>query len=301
MATRHYWKLYPILLLLLAGPEAWAHPTGNLLVVGEQVLWSYISPVEDPDHKACIMSWKPGTDPIVLLQSEYPASDFMLSARGEEIYAVERRYLAAEDRFESRVLKLGPGKTAEEIWPWFPDSWHVGEAGFFMLSDMQMVMGRYPGVAVLEKGGEPEPYLYFGEPVRKIRHLEDDRLLLLGEGACWLTDQKGKVLQYWDSFLDPDAPEPPLGRNQVFDADYRDGELLLAYWGMRQYKVIHPDGRQEVIRQLEDPLTSHWVAYSNFGKLLFASRLVFTGETPRPDLVRITDAGRILSVWQMPE
>ena len=134
MATRHYWKLYPILLLLLAGPEAWAHPTGNLLVVGEQVLWSYISPVEDPDHKACIMSWKPGTDPIVLLQSEYPASDFMLSARGEEIYAVERRYLAAEDRFESRVLKLGPGKTAEEIWPWFPDSWHVGEAGFFMRS-----------------------------------------------------------------------------------------------------------------------------------------------------------------------
>lgn len=299
MPRRHPWKLLPLLLLLLAAPRVWAHPTGNLVVVGQRVLWSYISPVADPAHKACVMSWQPGSPPEVLLQSEYPGSDFMLSVRGETVYALERRYLAAEDRFEARLLKWDPGEAARELWPWFGDSWRVGEAGFFMLSDSRMVMGRYPGVAVLEKGGEPQPYLEFEEPIRRIRYLEENRLLILGEGACWLTDGAGNILKSWESLLDPDVPDPPLGRNQVFDADYRDGELLLAYWGRRQYKVIHPDGSRQVVRQLEAPLTPHWVAYSELGKLLFASRLVFTGQTPEPDLVRITDDGRTLAVWQM--
>lgn len=300
MPCRHPWKLLPLLLLLLAAPRLLPHPTGNMVVVGQHVLWSYISPVADPDHRACVMSWQPGASPAVLLQSEYPGSDFMLSVRGENVYALERRYLATEDRFEARLMKWAPGEAAAEIWPWFRDSWRVAEAGFFMLSDTRMVMGRYPGVAVLEKGGEPRPYLEFEAPIRRIRKLDENRLLLLGEGACWLTDGAGTILKTWESLLDEEAPDPPLGRNQVFDADYRNGELLLAYWGRRQYKVIRPDGRHIVIRQLEAPLTPHWVAYSKFGKLLFASSLVFTGETPKPDLVRITEDGRTRPVWQMP-
>lgn len=47
-----------------------------------------------------------GTQPKVLLQSAFPASDFMLSTKNDEIYIIERKFLETSDEFHVRILKL---------------------------------------------------------------------------------------------------------------------------------------------------------------------------------------------------
>src|SRR5690606_24328814 len=112
-----------------------AHPTGNMITVGENVLWSYINPLNDSNHKACVMVWKKGSEPKVLIQSEHTASDFMLYNQKEDIYIIERMFSENTADFMVRVLKTKvDGKTAI-IWDWFNDDFRIGEGGFFMLTD----------------------------------------------------------------------------------------------------------------------------------------------------------------------
>ncbi|MFN0290805.1 hypothetical protein [Pedobacter helvus] len=93
------------LVMLTLAPFAYAHPTGNLITVGDNVLWSYINPINDPDHHACIMSWDKKSAPKVFIQSEFSASDYMLYNNQNEIYIIERRHLQATQKFEIRLMK----------------------------------------------------------------------------------------------------------------------------------------------------------------------------------------------------
>ena len=187
-------KFAAIILLACAliSSAAFAHPTGTMIIVGDHVLWPYTNPVDDPDHKACIMIWNKNSQPELFIRSQYPASDYMLYSRESEIYIIERKYLRATEGFEVRVLKATIGEKPEVIWDWFKDDWRIGEGGFFMLSDLQMVFGQYPDVYTLQKGGTPTKYFDFKQAIKRIRAVENNQLLLLGDNACYLTRQKWK-------------------------------------------------------------------------------------------------------------
>ncbi len=284
------------LLVILIGASlgAGAHPTGNMVVAGEYVLWPYVDPVNDPDHHACVMAWKPGSDPEVLLRSEHAGSDFMLYAVDETIWLIERRN--RNDQFEIRLLRMEVGKTHEIIWDWRVDERRIGEGGFFVDDDGSVIFGAYPGIFRLANGSTPEKYFNFDHPIRRIRRLSGDTLLLLGESTAWLTDKQGRILREWSNLTDPDAPDAPLSRNMLFDIDYREGQLLTAYWGQRRFDLVKRDGSIETVYELEDPLVPHWVAYYKDNVMLFASEIVFDGRNPAPCLSIREQAG-ISNIW----
>lgn len=275
-----------------------AHPTGNMVTVGKHILWSYISPVDDPSHKACVMISTNGENPSVLIKSDYSASDFMLSVDGNEIYCIERRYLEAANVFEARILKMTVGTDPVVIWDWFKDDWSVGAGGFFMITDDFLVFGRYPGVYSLTKDGEPEAYFDFNHPIKRIRETKGHCILLLGDDTCFLVEEDGGILKQWEGLIDEDVEGHPLDRNQIFDADYHDGELLLAYWGKRVFFTVDDlDIRKTLVAQ-KKPLAPHWVAFWGRQKLLFSSKLFFDGSPPEPCLILFCNEHDSKEIWK---
>ncbi len=283
--------------LLFVTSSAFAHPTGNMVTVGEHVLWSYINPINDPNHYACVMIWTEGSEPNVYIQSKYPASDFMLYSNQNEIYIIERRFLQASDEFQVRILKSTIGTQPKIIWDWFKDDFRIGEGGFFMLSDDQMVFGKYPEIHSLKQGEQPVRYFEFDQPITRIRAVEQNQILLLGEKSCYLVQQNGSIVKQWDDLIDPRVENAPLNRNQVFDVDYSKGELLLSYWGRRSFDLIDVSGKRQIILQQSEPYTPHWVTFWNKGKLLFSSQLIFDGSTPTPHLSLLNEQNKQIEIW----
>lgn len=260
-----------------------------MITVGENVLWSYINPIKDANHYACVMIWKKGSKPKVLIQSEYTASDYMLYNKQNEIYIIERRFLQASDEFQVRVLKSTIDEEPKVIWDWFKDDNRIGEGGFFMLSDNQMVFGKYPGIYSLKKGERPIKYFEVEQAIKKIRAVEQNQILLLGDRSCYLVNQNGNILKQWNNLIDLNVENAPMNRNQVFDADYSNGELLLSYWGRRSFDLIDSNGKRKIVLQQSEPYTPHWVSFWNNKKLLFSSQLIFDGSTPKPHLILMNE------------
>ncbi|MFZ6666200.1 hypothetical protein [Peijinzhouia sedimentorum] len=284
-------------LLLFLTSFAFAHPTGNMITIGENVLWTYINPINDPNHYACIMIWEKGSPPKVFIQSEHAASDFMLYSKQNEIYMIERRFLQASNEFHIRVLKSTIGSQPKVIWDWFKDDYRIGEGGFFMLSDIQMVFGKYPEIYSLKKGEQPARYFEFDQPINRIRAVERNQILLLGDNNCYLVQQNGNILKQWNDLIDQKVENAPMNRNQVFDADYSNGELLLSYWGRRSFDLINASGKRKIILQQSEPYTPHWVAFWIKEKLLFSSQLIFDGSTPKPNLILLNEQNKQSVIW----
>lgn len=286
-----------IALLFIQTLCIYAHPTGNMITVGENVLWSYVNPIDDPNHKACIMILGKGSKPKVFIQSEYSASDYMLYNNQDEIYIIERRHLQTTQDFEIRVLKTTINTKPKVIWDWLKDEWRIGEGGFFMLSDNQMVFGRYPDIYMLKKDRKPLKYFEFDQPIKRIRSVENNNILLLGDNDCYLVQQNGTILKEWHKLTDNNVEHAPLNRNQLFDADYRNGKLLFAYWGKRSFELVNEKGNHQIILKQTEPFTPHWVAFLDNKKLLFSSKLVFDGSTPKPHLVLLNEKNDKTVIW----
>lgn len=276
----------------------YAHPTGNLIAFGDKVLWSYINPIDDPNHHACVMIWTKSTDPKVFIQSEHAASDFMLYANQNDIYIIERRFLQSLDEFHVRVLKSIAGTKPRVIWDWFKDDFRIGEGGFFMLSDNHMVFGRYPEIYSIKKGELPVSYFKFGHPISAIRAVENNQILLSCDNACYLVRRNGTIVKRWIGLIDEKVVDAPMNRNIVFNADYAKGELLLAYWGRRSFDLINASGERTIILQQNEPYTPHWVAFWNEEKLLFSSQFIFDGSTPKPHLTLLTKQNHRRVIWK---
>ena len=68
------------------------------------------------------------------------------------------------------------------------------------------------------------------------------------------------MIHKWDQILVELKDTPPLNRNQIFDCDYRNGELLIAYWGKRTFELHSMNNDGNTILELNPPFTPHWVA-----------------------------------------
>ena len=299
MSVTNSYKVLLLWVALLMMASATAHPTGNMISVDGHVLWSYIAPLDDPNHHACIMIWEKDSEPKVLLKSTFPASDFMLYNNNDTIYLIERRYISDRDKFEVRVLKFQLGASPKEIWGWFQDDWRIGEAGFIMPSDQRIIFGSYPNIYVLEHGRQPSKYFEFETAIKKIRQVENDNLLLLGEDKIWLTTARGTILKTWSDLINKEIKDAPLNRNQIFDADYSNERLLVAYWGNRSFELIGKEGKRENILQLQPSWAPHWVAFRENDLLLFASYLDFSGKIPKPNLVLYKANNVQKTLWKL--
>lgn len=287
-----------LIVTIISSHQVLAHPGGNMITVGKHVLWSYVSPIEDTQHHACVMIWSPNSDPTILLKSEFVASDYMFSSNGEGIYIIEQRYLQKTDKYEIRVLKTKIDEEPSEIWSWFEDEWRIGDGGFFMKSEQEIIFGRYPNVYSLKKDRTLKKYFDFNFSIKKIRAINNTQILLLNDNSCWLTDHDGKIIKAWTNLIDSKIDDAPLNRNQIFDADFKGGELLLAYWGKRSFVSFFQNGTKKTIMQLKEPYVPHWVAFYRNEKVLFSSKMLFNGETPKPNLILYKSDNEKISIWK---
>lgn len=278
-----------------------AHPTGNMIVMGDHVLWPYVCPVDDPGHHACVMIWSEGNEPEILIRSNHTSSDFMLYQKNDQIYFMERRYNSSSQNNEIRILKSSIDETPVEIWPWTEFDLRIGEGGFFMPSDDEIIFVSYPDIYQIKKEGELKVYFDFEDPIKRFRVLDDERLLLLGDGEAWLTTQNGEVIEHWNNLLLDGVTNAPLNRNQVFDIDYQNGELILAYWGNRSFDIIDRNGQRKTIIKFDEPVTPHWLTYFGGKKLFFASKLIMDGSTPKPHLLMQNEEDQIINIWMWEE
>ncbi|MCO6472385.1 MAG: hypothetical protein J5I57_01465 [Melioribacteraceae bacterium] len=294
---KKYSNLIIILSAIVFYSNLFAHPTGNMIVIDKHVLWSYVNPINDPEHHACIMIWSEGKEPKPFITSEFEGSDYMLFNREDEIFIIERRFIQSSRKFEIRILKTRVGEQPKEIWPWFEDKWRIGEGGFFMKSDEEIVFASYPNILYLKKDSVPIYQFEFKETIKGIQLVSQNKLLLLGDNTTWLTDEKGNIIEQWEDLIVDSVINSPLNRNQIFDVDYQNGELLLAYWGNRSFDVIYTNHERVSILQQKEPLTPHWVAYWGDKKLLFSSKLTFDGSNPKPYLLLYKSDKEIINIW----
>lgn len=294
----HFFFLGAIFMLLSSVVHA--HPTGNMIAVGEHVLWSYINPIDDLEHHACVMIWNKTSDPKVFMHSRHPASDFMLSHDQDDIYIIERRHVTSSQRFEVRILKTTVKGNSKVIWDWFTDEWRIGEGGFLMNSDDEIIFCRYPDLLRMKRGKKPVKHLNIKQPIKRMRAVEHNQILLMGDQDCFLIGQNGTLKNQWDDVIDATVVNAPLDRNQFFDADYKNGALLLAYWGNRSFELIDTHGEQKTIVKQTDPLTPHWVAFWEDAVLLFSSKLVWDGSTPKPYLILYNNQNHYDVIWVEP-
>ena len=273
----HY--LFLLLITFLISNNGYAHPNGNIVVMNDCVLWPYVSPVGDIEHHACIMLWDQQSKPTPYLISEHESSDYFLHVTGNTLYIVEGRYISSADKFQTRILKTSDDfGRPQVIWPWFDDKWHIGVHGFKMLSDNEIVFNTYPEkMLYLKKGEDAKPYFDFDHIINKMRPVGNDLFLLSGENTIWLTNKDGKIIKQWNHILEDLSKknDVPMNSNRIFDADYYEGELLLAYWGKRSFELIDTSGNRKVLLQQKPHWVPHWVAFHGNKKLLFASNLDF--------------------------
>jgi hypothetical protein len=279
-----------ILLYLSIAFPAFAHPTGGMVVIDGRLLWSYVCPIEDADHHACVMLWDEESGVRPWLTSAFPASDWMLAPAPEgKVYLVERYFDQARQANRARLLTATVGAEPEVIIPWFDDAHRFGEGGFAALGDGRFLFARYPNLYVLDRDGSATMWKEWSEPVYGLKQTQGGSLLIRGESVAWLTTHDGTVLESWPGLLQELTTEPPFMGNRVFDADHADGSLWIAYWGKRRFEVLRGDART-VIKSFDAPWLPHAVAVDDRSAFMLASTIAPGGDGGiRPSLWHLKD------------
>lgn len=276
-----------LIVFLLAIGFCQAHPSGNMLEFENRVFWPYVLDRTDADHHSKVMVWEDGAEVSVFLQSKEVASDFFLSKTKEALYLMERAYRAEQDKFEYRLWKYSPKDSLRIIWPWFQLDLRLSDGSFVVESEQSLVVVAYPKLYRLKSKLSLELLAWTKEAVKGIRSVKGGNYLLSMENAISLVNPKGKELRHWSNLIDPRWPQEksPLGRNTIFDADYRDDTLVFAYWGKQQIIAQHQSTR-EVVYQAEGFFNPHWVLIRADSILAFCSEMRFDGRGLKPLLLK---------------
>lgn len=271
-----------------------AHPAGDMVYAGDVLLWSYVCPVDTSTHTACVMMWseREGVNPWLI--SEYPASDWFHSlSSARELYLLERYHDPSRQKQHVRLLKSLSFQEPKVIWDWFDDTHRVGEGGFVMLSDSQMLFARHPHLYVVKQGQAPKQWRAWSQAVNRVRSAENGQLLVQSDEDIWLISRTGEVKRHWHELLEQVEDNLPFMGNRIFDAAYRAPNLWLAYWGQRRFDVIAE--RRRTVLELSQPFLPHAVAAGDDRTFFLASSLD-PGHDIRPQLWML-DATGLRQIW----
>ncbi|MEQ8924370.1 MAG: hypothetical protein RLO81_01085 [Fulvivirga sp.] len=266
-------KLVAFLFFVGLYQMSFGHPAGSLIEFNNKIVWSYVNPVGDLDHHACIMVWDKKTEPRVYITSKFAGSDYLLYANDDEMYVIERRHNHSTDKAEFRVLKTDLIGEPQELWPWQENNHRIGDAGFYMQDDNEIIFSKYPSVYRMKKGVSPDRIGVPIENVGRIRKVNDG-LLILSDNDCYLMDEGNHmVLRQWNN-IDKEVENAPLNRNMIYDFDLSERGLIVAYWGGREF-LLMTENKKETIKKMKGNFVPHWVLASENECFLFSSLLDF--------------------------
>ena len=274
-----------------------AHPTGHLLFEGGVLFWSFVCPVNDARHHACVMVWDEAGGVRPWLVSEYPASDWMLAPGGDgALFLFETYFDAARDVNRSRLLKADYLQEPVVVWDWFDDAFHVGQSGFVVLADGSVLFAAYPHVYVLREHEVPVRWSgwLLDEAVFSVASAGEAGLLVSAERDIWLVSSGGEVAQHWPDLLEDALVDVPFMGNRIFDAAFHDDVLWLAYWGQRRFDVLK-DGQRDTVLSVAPPFLPHAVAAGD-GVVFFLASSVEAAGRLEPQLWKL-ESGVLVRIW----
>jgi hypothetical protein len=276
------------LVLFISNVYTSAHPTGDMVYTNNKLLWTYICPIGDVQHKACIMLWDEENGVRPWLTSDYSASDWMISVAGSKsVYLIERYYNQNESAHYSRLLFSQVEKEPTELVLWFKDDHRFGEHGFTVIDDSLIYFAKYPSLYKFNNDTSIEKVDNWGLPINSIRNTNDGNLLILSDSTIWLTDKHLNIFESWNDILEPPGNDIPFGGNRISDADFINGTLYISYWGKRRYDVLNK-GIRETIMSLSSPWVPHHVA-------LGGTKIFMLASTIAPDITNKIEP----SLWLM--
>lgn len=254
--------IHPILLLLVAllGQTAHSHPLGDMFSHNNTLYWVYVCPIQSQSHQACIMKMDSNGDISQWRKSNNSASDWILGRSvNDQFYFIERYYDHSKDHHMAQMMTLAQGKS-QTIRPWYPDQDRIGESGFVILPDQQILFAYRGKLKLSSVERQIQDWPLYQQHLQKFRPLADGSLLLIGKEDIRQIDTQGKLLKRWPDIIQKQFGSAPIMGNRVFDATYHAGNLYIAYWGNRRFEMISPDGQRRVLKQY-DP-DSHWLPHS---------------------------------------
>jgi hypothetical protein len=276
--------IYFILNISLGFP----HPTGDMVFTNNTLLWSYVCPVGNIQHKACVMLWDEENGVRPWLTSDYSASDWMISvADSKSVYLIERYYDHNEESHYSRLLYGEVEQDPIVTMEWFRDDHRFGEHGFVVLEDNTIIFARYPSLYKLNEDFTIEKIVKWELPVNSIRNTDEGDLLVISDSAIWLADDKFNILQKWNNLLEPIGSDSPFGGNRISDMDFSNSRLYISYWGKRRFEVLENENRKTLM-SFSSPWVPHHIAIDG-------SKIFMLSSTIAPDITNKIEP----SLWMM--
>ncbi len=288
-------SIFIIAIHLLIVSGIYSHPSSSMIYFDDSLYWVYISPINDVNHKAAIMKWNEEEGISIYLVSEFEASDFTLSkGRAEGFDIIESYYDGGE--YYVRLLRFSNESKATEILPWFTSRERIGEHGFFVDDFGQIIFCKYPQVYVREANGTFNKWKDFEFDIHSVAYEGSNRFLVRGESKVELIDANGNTIFQWDNLLKENIENLPFRGNIIYDADFENEKLLLAYWGNRSFDIIE-NGKRHSLKRLTHPYIPHSALINGEEYFLLASTIA-PGEYNKiePALWRISNEDTEL-IW----
>ena len=286
-----------ILIFLVKISLTFAHPTGDMVFTNNRLLWSYVCPVDNIQHTACVMLWDSENGVRPWLTSEYSGSDWMISvADSKSVYLIERYYNQNEQIHFSRLLYSEVESNPTELIPWFRDEYRFGEHGFVVLDNNSIIFARYPNLYKFDMDRNLEIVADWKLPTNSIRNTNNRKLIIQSDSTIWLTDLELNVLETWPNLLEQSAIDLPFGGNRISDADFSNGTLFLSYWGKRRFEMIK-NGKRNIIKSYNSPWVPHHIAVDG-------SKIFMLSSTIAPDItdsiepsLLLVENGKLEIIW----
>lgn len=255
-----------LLTLLLSSRTTNAHPWGGLVIDSDgNIYFTFICPLVDDDHFACV--WKIDSDLGLseTLKSERSPSDIILSRNSvRTIYAAERSGNAPN--YSNRFWILGSNGERESLINtrnqslFHIQAYAVHENGdlYFARNDSIFVRNKESQIIALPisiPNGERIGLLEFS-PSGELYILAGDELHVFHENKLSLIAQE----------IRDKNPEniPFRGANILFDMVIdQDGSAYLAYYGNRKVIRINKEGSISTIMESEGPWSPHGIDIFN--------------------------------------
>ena len=258
-----------LILVTITTSSLLAHPGGNMVVSNGIVTFQYVYPPSSQSHKSSVFIWDRIQGVRRLITSEFNSSDFSFCTKGDSVYYVESR---DETRGQGyfRVLKGRAGEVPTEIWPWQSDSLEAGYYGFDMPNDSTMIFAKYPAVYTISKSGVTQKMDIGYQEVNFLKKVDAGFLIKSGSKVI-LLNEEWTIVKQWSDLIDEKVTDTPFMGNIIFHVDYDEGELLVAYWGGREFYTLSDDGERKSLVTLDGNQAAHWVAMEGGTYYLFGS------------------------------
>lgn len=255
-----------LLLIGVAGlSTANAHPWGGLVIDADgHVYFTFICPLVDDDHYACVWQLGDGTEPTAVLESQRSPSDIVLArSPGRTIYGAER---TGSGHHQSRLWQRASSDWETVVAPTTdPAQFHI--QAYAVADDGTLFFARDAQLFKRDTAGTVTP-VPLNAPFERIDALAwgpDDALYLLNQGTLHIVASDGTVRTLATGLKEEDPEHLPFsGANILFDLAVDDaGNAYLAYYGNRRVLKVSATGEVSTFLQAATPWSPHGVDVYN--------------------------------------